>query len=454
MRCLILPCETRAREFDAKLMLAACAAARGVGSIVGSKKLIDRNLTDFDPGVYVGKSLTDRSRISLAMAPLCGHRLAAWDEEGLVWASPEVYWRTKVDGASLKSPELLIAWGEDNAQAWRAHPDYAGTPIAVAGNPRSDLLQPRLRGYFAEQTEAISAAQGSFILINTNFSRVNHIQPSQNRHLKWLREKRPDDPRGGFARHKYQLFQSFREMLPRLANSMPETRFVLRPHPSEDQASWERLAADLANVVVERNGNIVPWLLAAKAVIHNGCTTAIEAYLLGRPALAFAPLPSGHYDHVLPNDLSLACASVEALAEAARGCLADPAASHTRIAADPRRQALITSSLAGVAEGRLASEQILDALAPLLANSAPPDGARPVQAGRLLGLRRSVHWLQSRMPGSANYQGYIRHMFPDTSVREVRQRIDRLTTCLGSGRTPLVEQVQPNVFQIHGLERP
>jgi len=220
MRCLILPCETRVREFDAKLLLAVIAAARGIVSIVGSKKPIDLNLRDYPPGVYIGKSLTDRSHNSLAMVPICGHRLAAWDEEGLVWASREVYWRTKIDGATLNLPELLIAWGEDNAAAWRKHPDYQGPAIAVAGNPRTDLLRPALRDYFADEVANIRCEHGRFVLINTNFSRVNHMQPRQSRHLKWLREQRPQDPRGGFARHKFELFNAFCRMLPDLARAL------------------------------------------------------------------------------------------------------------------------------------------------------------------------------------------------------------------------------------------
>jgi len=220
MRCLILPCETRVREFDAKLLLAVIAAARGIVSIVGSKKPIDLNLRDYPPGVYIGKSLTDRSHNSLAMVPICGHRLAAWDEEGLVWASREVYWRTKIDGATLNLPELLIAWGEDNAAAWREHPDYQGPAIAVVGNPRVDLLRSALRDYFADEVADIRREHGRFVLINTNFSRVNHMQPRQSRHLKWLREQRPQDPRGGFARHKFELFNGFCRMLPDLARAL------------------------------------------------------------------------------------------------------------------------------------------------------------------------------------------------------------------------------------------
>ena len=40
-------------------------------------------------------------------------------------------------------------------------------------------------------------------------------------------------------------------------------------------------------------GNVVPWLLACSMLIHNGCTTAVEGYILKRPVIAYVPLAGG-----------------------------------------------------------------------------------------------------------------------------------------------------------------
>ena len=36
-----------------------------------------------------------------------------------------------------------------------AYPDFNGAPIHVLGNPRSDLLRPELRGFYADQADAL-----------------------------------------------------------------------------------------------------------------------------------------------------------------------------------------------------------------------------------------------------------------------------------------------------------
>ena len=445
VRTLILPCETRVREFDAKLLLALLAADRGMPAIVGAKKAIDINLDRYPSGVYVGKSVTARSHHNLDLARRCGHRVVLWDEEGLVWASREVYWRTKVDGKTLNEPELLIAWGEDNADAWREHPDYAGAPIAACGNPRADLLHPKLTALFDDEVQQIQANFGRFVLINTNFSRVNHVQLRQNRHLKWLREQRPDDPRGGFAAHKFELFNAFVQALPKLARALPEVSFVLRPHPSERVQTWQDIAAGLSNVSIAAKGNVVAWLLAADGLIHNGCTTAVEAFQLGRPALAYRPVLNPGFDHPLPNDISLSCLALPELIDEVRACTTDRDAVFARQAESGGRD-IMARALAGLGEPQLASERILDVLAPML-NDLGPAAGQAARAGHLaMRLRRLLRPIERRLPGTANYGPYLAHMFPDTSLKEVEQRSRRLAKCLDLPGAPRIEELEKNVF--------
>ncbi|MFU8814328.1 MAG: surface carbohydrate biosynthesis protein [Pseudomonadales bacterium] len=454
MRTLLLPCETRVREFDAKLLLACSAAAAGLVAVVGSKKVMDLNLDRYPAGVYVGKSVTARSRHNLRLARFCGHRLALWDEEGLVWASREVYWRTKVEGRTLAEPELLIAWGLENERAWREHPEYAGTPVVAAGNPRTDLLRAELAGYFSEQQQAIEAEYGPFLLINTNFSRVNHDQPAQNRHLRWLREQRPDDPRGGFAAHKYQLFQAFKTMVPALAKALPELNFVLRPHPSERHATWVELTAGLPNVRVCADGNVIPWLRASRGLIHNGCTTALEGFVMGRPALAYMPVRSDAYDHPLPNGLSRQVDDLDALIHHSASMFAEPEQAFAQQAA-AGGAALLEQNLAG-ASGELACGRIIAALAPLL-NQAPADAScenqprpasfAPSAAARALMFGRRRWWsLAQHVPGHGNYRGYVGRMFPAVSVEEVRDRVAAFARCLPDLSGLEVRELQPSVF--------
>lgn len=447
LKTLILPCETRAREFDAKMLLAMRAAQRGIACVIGAKKRLDAWLDCLPRGVYVAKGLGERARIGLKLARTCGHELALWDEEGLVWSSPEVYWKTKVYGPNLSLPSVLLAWGEENARVWRDHPDYAGTPVAAVGNPRMDLLKPEVRGLFSDQVTAIRHQFGEFVLVNTNFSRVNNYQPAQNRHLKWLREHRPDDPRGGFARHKQAVYLSVLDMLPRLAECFPERTFVLRPHPSESLVVWERLASRHPNLLVERRGNVVPWLLAANAVIHNGCTTAIEAWLLGCPALAWLVERCPRYDHPLPNGISLGFDSLPGLVDAVSRAFDNRAGLWNQQSGSPDRHRQLAQSLAGLDSEQLASDRILDRLEPVFEQTTARRRSR-WRASSAMQLKRLVNATARHLPGSAQYGPYIDSLFPPTSLETARELAGRLARHLGMARTPPIEELDQGVFSV------
>ena len=52
---------------------------------------------------------------------------------------------------------------------------------------------------------------------------------------------------------------------------------VLRPHPAEDLETWKILLKNIPNVHVLRDGPINAWVNSSFAVMHNSCTTALEA---------------------------------------------------------------------------------------------------------------------------------------------------------------------------------
>jgi hypothetical protein len=55
---------------------------------------------------------------------------------------------------------------------------------------------------------------------------------------------------------------------------------------------------------VRHEGDVLPWIRGAKAVIHNSCTTGIESALIGTPVISYRPIVNKEYDHELPNTVS------------------------------------------------------------------------------------------------------------------------------------------------------
>ncbi|HET7410345.1 MAG TPA: surface carbohydrate biosynthesis protein [Paracoccaceae bacterium] len=449
-RHLILPCETRVREFDAKLLLACCAADRGWRVSVGDIRAINRQAARLPQGIYIAKGVTRRQAVAMRTMTRLGHTVTAWDEEGLVYVSPELYLATKVDAMAFDVPTLFFSWGEANASAWRGHPSYAGTPIVATGNPRADLLRPELRGYFSDEVERLRRAHGKFILVNSNFASLNHLRPGEGRHTRLLqnqgRETDPEqDSQLGFAVHKELLFKNFLGMVPALARQFPEHKVILRPHPSENPETWREALSNYPNAEVVYEGNAVAWLLASAVLIHNGCTTAVESYLLDRPAIAYRPVVSEDYDLPLPNALSVSSFTVEELFERVGEALS----TGLKIgASDLDRWRAIAREHIASSEGPSACDRILDVLEELdVAGESNAGMLHRLSARVAIAGRRARKRLKS-IVRSEPRGAMARHMFPPISHAEVIASIRRFGTLLDRFGDLQTKELDSNLFSV------
>ena len=100
------------------------------------------------------------------------------------------------------------------------------------------------------------------------------------------------------AYFKYQkkVMFKFLELINFLSKNLPKNqKIIFRPHPSEREEFWENRIGNLNNVEIAKKGNIASLIQNSKAVIQNGCTSSLEAYISKIPVLNFTPIKSiGH----------------------------------------------------------------------------------------------------------------------------------------------------------------
>ena len=369
---IIIPVENQVRELDPKLLLACIAVQRGFDVIIGSHREIDFRITSFPRSLYLNKSMTERNLKMFRIMKKSGHEILTWDEEALVHLPAETYYSRRLSPVAIRYNSHLFAWGEDNAELWRQYPDLPpDMPIHVTGNPRSDMLRPELRSFYEPEAEEIRKAHGNFILVNTNFNHVNAFYPAQN--LFRPVKKAGAEPQFGKAAvgmsreyaeglrdHKLAVFKTFKQLIPTLEQAFVDHTIIVRPHPTENQQVYKDIAGDCQRVKVTNEGNVVPWLMATDVVIHNGCTTGVEAYMMNVPAVSYRAEIDETYDmgfYRLPNLISHQCFDVDHLLETITKIIKGELG-----AADgDERQALVKQYLAAQ-DGPLACERIVDVL--------------------------------------------------------------------------------------------
>lgn len=460
---LIVPVETRVRELDAKLLLAAVAAERGFSVVLGSRQEVSFAIPRLPRGVFFAKSMRFTSDRMTGHIRHLGHHLVATDEESLVrFSSPEYYaWR--FSPASFEPLRHLFAWGEDDAAMFRRYPHRGDVTVHITGNPRIDLLRPDVRGLFEDEAAALRARHGRFVLINTNFPFVNAFV----KELNLIQRNALGSPqvsrtgRGmslefaqGMERHVQGLLDGFAELMPALSRAFPETRIILRPHPSEDHDRWRELTAGLENVRVLHEGNVVPWLMAAEVLVHNGCTTAVEGAVLGTPAVAFRPVQAECHDYHLPNSLSVQTFSVPDTVDA----VADVLAGRSHGIPEDERRRILARHLVLDADA-LAADRIVEVLAANGYLAEPPPPPVPVERLRswcAVHTRTAVKRINRLRPGHRNGHAYLRHRFPPLTAAEVDGRLRALEQRLGRFRGIVARPVGTDMFAIErrGAGRP
>jgi len=446
---LIIPVETQVRELDAKILLSCVAAERGFPVIIGSRAFIHFQVASFPGGVYLAKSLRKLSNRMFKIMRKLGHDVVAWDEEGLLrWPDPE-YYRQRLSPITMGYTSHLFAWGPDHARAFRKYPGCQNTPIHITGNPRIDLMRPELREYYQPQVAALRKRYGAFVLVNTNFALVNHFYPELG-YLKKAAElttpgtAHPYDE--GKGRHKLSLFNCFQEMLPFLCSAVSDHKVLLRPHPAENQTVWRAIAERCPNLQVANEGSITPWLMAAKAVVANGCTSLIESAVLDTPAVSYQPVTSQEFDDDLPNSLSQRTFSADELCSTIRAIITGELGAMDYSA----RRKILDQHIAAL-DGPFAADRMAAVLEECEYNKKqPPPAPRGdfVEGWVHTKVRTLIKRINMRRPGHRNNAAFHDHRFPAISVDEIMNRIAKLGWLLNRFENIRVEQLSKHIFAI------
>jgi hypothetical protein len=200
-------------------------------------------------------------------------------------------------------------------------------------------------------------------------------------------------------------------------------------------------------VHVIHEGNVVPWLMAAKVLLHNGCTTAVEAGVLETPAVSYMPVTSEVYDYHLPNGLSHQARTQDEV----RARIADIVEGRLGTVAPEIRQHFFDRHLSST-QGPLACDRVLDVLvAGGYAHRAPK--AVPAStwlkswlAGQWRTLRKHANRLR---PNHRNSVAYHAHRFPTVTAAQLDERIARFGALLGRFGSVRAESLSEHVFRIH-----
>tara|TARA_B110000238_G_scaffold193133_1_gene229215 strand:- start:2679 stop:4034 length:1356 start_codon:yes stop_codon:yes gene_type:complete len=444
---LLIPVESQVRELDGKILLACAAAEKGFNSIIGSRAYIHHHCSKVHDAVYLAKSMRRFSDRMFKIMHGLGHKIVAWDEEGLVRLPDDQYYMHRLSSTAFSYIDHLFAWGNSDAQVFKNYSAYTNQPVHLVGNPRIDILRPELRGYFQPETNKIIEQHGDYILINTNFGQVNHFIASvgtneANRDKNFSGNSNDNFIADRF-KHKQTLFNEFKNVIPLLANAFPTINFIVRPHPSENVNSWQQLFASHENIKVTNDGNVIPWIMGSKALISNGCTTSIEATVLGKPTLGYYPVTNDRIDDTLPKALCDIASSNQHLIEKIEKLLAKDHKANNNY---PLLAQHVTSL-----KGDFATDKIINTLFQHYIETTHTQRSSLTRPASIVhnNARTLVKIIKSKKSSHRNSAAYHKHRFPPIDINYLHNRIERFQNLTGRFTNINVSQISNDIFQLY-----
>lgn len=458
---LLIPVENQVRELDPKLLLACIAAKRGFSSVIGSRRELEFRIDSYPKSIYLSKSMTRRSLIFFRMARKFGHHVVTWDEEALVHLPPQTYFSRRLHPEAIQLVSHLFAWGQDNVELWRQYDHLPqDMPIHNTGNPRNDMLRPEMHPFYEDDVQALRRKYGDFILINTNFNHVNAFGPDMNLFQPVMKPGEPAkfgraahgmsrEYAQGLSDHKQAVFKSFQHLIPKLDQAFPDLNIIIRPHPTERHDVYKEIAARCSHAHVTNEGNVVPWILATKLVLHNGCTTGVESFVMGVPSISYRESVDETYDngfYRLPNAVSHQCFNFDQLQDMIHQILAG----NLGVADGNERQAIVKSYLSSQ-DGSLACEKMVEVLASVASDwnqTTRPSLWDRLQRRLIADGYHMYKRLKPMLPGSHNRPEFQKHRYPGITLEALNQKIKRIQKIRNDTTQLKVEQLSDVLFRI------
>jgi surface carbohydrate biosynthesis protein len=453
MRWLLLPVEVKARGLEGRLLLGAHAAARGWKVVVGRKAQLNSSVRDLPRGLYFDKSIQSLALNQIRYIKALGNTYAAIDEEGLVHeGGATAYVKRRFTHETLAETRPFCCWGDAQAEVVRAVEPSLADRVVVTGNPRVDLWRPEMHGLHRRAVDEVRADVGRFVFFPSNFANVIGADgPERTARFGEITGHYADPTeRARFDRYldlRAGILDRLGDALVTLARSLPDGHsVVVRPHPSEDHAHWEKIAAEEPRVLVRYEGPLTPWLLAADCVVHSNCTSGVEAAVAGVPAIAYAPLDESEFP-MLPNQVSQVVDGDAALVDAVAAALAG------HPLAPESARATVDHHLAAV-RGPLAAERMVALFDTLPVREDRGDGRRGHRRTDMLRTlpARARSWAVRRgnrpfeLPAAS--PTLVAQKFPPTPLSEVADFVSRLGEVDPRLAGVRVGEVAPSLFQL------
>ena len=314
---IYIPVEIKVRELEGRLLLALAAAERGHEVLLGQKQdvefLLQQDLAK--PGILHHKSILPCQLEQLQLLKHYGHKVTVQDEEhGLLAPDYKIFAQRRFSPETIKLTDRIYCWGHFDHSAITDFYSATQPQLVLTGSPRADFWRDDMDQYnFNDATEYplpyVLFVSNQVLALNAN--RLWLLVRNQ----QYLYGCDADELEADIFRSyawQAEMVRHFLLAIRSVSKTFPNLTVVVRPHPAQDNNAWPIFLEGTPNVLVTREGTLGQWIRHAAVVVHEGCTSGFEAAAMGRPVIAYEPIPPVKA-RPIPNQLSLSAKTKDEL---------------------------------------------------------------------------------------------------------------------------------------------
>jgi surface carbohydrate biosynthesis protein len=312
-KILIINIETKAREFNSRMMVAYQALTRGYKVVIGAQSEMNEFLEYLPKGIFFDKSIARNKLQKLLKIKNLGHKIVSLDEEGIASQNNQhFYLKQRMSKETLDLAEYFFTWGNDEKELIESRYTEYKNKIKTTGNPRIELWKPEYVKFYKNEVTKINKKYKDFIFITSNFASIQHARgddflKNQDIAFNKIETKKDQDIFNAKRAFMAKVYIAFLNMIKTLSKSSPGRTIVIRPHPADNIETWKENFKQYNNVFIEYEYSATPWIIASGCMVHSSCATGIEGFLMNKPVFSYLPYEDHDFVNYISNILSDVC---------------------------------------------------------------------------------------------------------------------------------------------------
>ena len=300
-KTIFITIESVKRELNSKILLSLKAInKKNFRVIIGQKGHVWSLFKYVNPGIALLKSFGPKNTKIINLLKENNFKIASNDEEIILAWNMEERLDYRMNNENLSKIDLLLAVGNEDHSIITNKFNLIKENTKICGNIRLELLKKKYRELLKEETDFLKNKYGDFILLTTQFGRVNNYIKSKHV-IDFVFSRIVDNDIDPESDHinivndqvimQREILLQTLKFLNNFEKNFPSKKILISPHPVESIDFWKNYIKKkkFKNILLNEDihSSTQALINSCSLVISSNSTTLLESYFLEKKRINF-----------------------------------------------------------------------------------------------------------------------------------------------------------------------